>query len=90
MEYKEREKIKELIKDLQDLLDTTKDYKEKYIKYFDPHSGNFCIPVEDFTSEVQKDTVEFLKEKRYSYAVCYLSEEDGYDNDFYCVTCTWK
>ena len=39
------------------------EYKEKYIKYFDHHSGNFCIPVEDFTSEVQKDTFEFLKEK---------------------------
>lgn len=60
-------------------------YFKTYDKYFDFMAGNFLIPVAEFTNDVLKDTLEFLKRKR-DYFLMYCSHEDGYEEDFYCIT----
>ena len=67
-----------------------KTYREKYDDYYEPHSGNYCIPVEDFTEEVLKDTLKFIKTNKHNdYYLSFARKEDGYVEDYWCVSCAF-
>ena len=54
-------------------------------KYYNMHCGNFCIPITEYTAEIEQEVKEFLKTHR-EYFLMYLSTDDGYDIDMWCVT----
>lgn len=64
---------------------TNDEYFKKYDKYYDFMVGNFAIPTAEFTIGVLNDTLEFIKRNR-EYFILFCSHEDGYEEDFYCVT----
>lgn len=53
--------------------------------YYQLHCGNFCIPVTEYTKEIEHEVIEFLKTHR-DYVLMYLSTDDGYEEDMWCVT----
>ena len=55
-------------------------------KYYDNYADNYCIPIKDFTKELEQEVKEFLKAHRREYFLLYLSEEDGYECNMWCVT----
>ena len=54
-------------------------------KYYDKHCGNFCIPVTEYTAEIQHEAEVFLMEHT-DYFLMYLSTEDGYEENMWCIT----
>lgn len=54
-------------------------------KYYDPMCGNYCIPTTEYTEEIEKEVKEFLKANR-DYFLMYLSTDDGYMEDMWCIT----
>lgn len=55
-------------------------------RYYDHFADNYCIPIKDFTEELEQEVKEFLKLHRAEYFLLYLSVEDGYEEDMWCVT----
>lgn len=55
------------------------------INYFDPMCENYCIPITDYTEEIEKEVKIFLK-KHTDYFLMYLSTKDGYEEDMWCIT----
>ena len=54
-------------------------------KYYHMHSGNYLIPISEFTKEIEQEVKEFLKSHR-EYFLMYLSVDDGCEEDMWCVT----
>lgn len=54
-------------------------------KYYDAMCGNYCIPTIEYTKEIEQEVKEFLKANR-DYFLMYLSADDGYWEDMWCVT----
>ena len=54
-------------------------------RYYDVYCGNFCIPITEYTDEIEQEVKEFLKLHR-NYFLMYLSVVDGYEQDMWCVT----
>ena len=45
-------------------------------KYYDDMLGNYCIPIEEYTEEIEAEAKEFLKANT-DYFLMYLSVNDG-------------
>ena len=54
-------------------------------KYYDKHCGNFCIPIAEYTAEIQHEVKSYLMEHT-DYFLMYLSTEDGYEENMWCIT----
>ena len=54
-------------------------------KYYDDMLGNYCIPIEQYTEEIEQEVKEFLKQYK-DYFLMYLSAENGYETDMWCIT----
>lgn len=55
------------------------------IKYFDAMADNYCIPITEYTEEIEVEVKEFLKSHT-DYFMMYLSVNDGYEEDMWCIT----
>jgi hypothetical protein len=55
------------------------------MKYYDTMCGNYCIPTKEYTEEIEQEVKEFLKANR-DYFLMYLSADDGYEEDMWCIT----
>ena len=55
------------------------------IKYYDAMCTNYCIPITEYTEEIEQEVKEFLKAHT-DYFLMYLSTEDGYLEDMWCIT----
>lgn len=53
--------------------------------YYQCHCGNYCIPVSEYTKEIEHEVMEFLKTHR-DYFLMYLSVDDGCEEDMWCVS----
>lgn len=54
-------------------------------KYYNYHCGNYCIPITEYTKEMEQEVKDFLKTHR-DYFLMYLSIDDGYEENMWCVT----
>ena len=54
-------------------------------KYYDNMLGNYCIPITEYTEEIDKEVKEYLKEHT-DYFLMYLSIKSGYECNMWCVT----
>ena len=54
-------------------------------RYYDGMCGNYCIPVSEYTKEIDNEVKEFLKQNL-EYFLMYLSTDCGYEEDMWCVT----
>lgn len=54
-------------------------------RYYDPMCENYCIPITEYTEEIENEVKEFLKENT-DYFLMYLSTEDGYMENEWCIT----
>ena len=57
----------------------------KMEKYYNKFIGNYLIPIKDYTKEIENEVKEFLKKHR-DYVLMYLSADDGYEEDMWCIT----
>lgn len=58
---------------------------DKSSEYYDPFIGNWLVPADIVTPSILFEAVVFLQENPL-YALCYLRKEDGYEEDYICVT----
>lgn len=54
-------------------------------RFYNPSCGNYLIPVSVYSLNMDLKVKEFLKEHR-EYSLIYLSVEDGYEENMWCVT----
>lgn len=54
-------------------------------RYYDDDLENYCIPITEYTEEIEAEVKEFLKSHT-DYFMMYLSVNDGYEEDMWCIT----
>lgn len=54
-------------------------------RFYNVRCGNYLIPVRSYSLNMDLKVKEFLKEHR-EYFLVYLSVEDGYEENMWCVT----
>lgn len=54
-------------------------------RFYNAYCGNYLIPVSVYSLNMDLKVKEFLKEHR-EYFLIYLSVEDGYEENMWCVT----
>jgi hypothetical protein len=55
------------------------------MKYYDTHLKNYCIPVNEYTGKIITEAINFLKQNK-DYFLLYLSIDDGYEENMWCIT----
>ena len=55
------------------------------IRYYDAMCKNYRIPITEYTKEIDEEVKRFLNRNR-EYFLMYLSKDDGYVEDMWCIT----